>query len=169
MSNEISAGSSPGDAIKRLSGIARDVRHTINVGAGGSRTDHLALFEIDGVRLCFRGDDPVPIKEGDELAVVWEPGEKGYGTVLAFHNRTLDVRDHDVRPTGCTGCGCSTFILGAFMAATAVYAGLERDWDRLAIAIVILVLLWMVHRIGQITERKTAEKQRQVDELLDSA
>lgn len=152
----------------RLTGIAQNVRHTIHVSAGGSQTDHLALFEIDGTRLCFRGRAPVSIKEGDDMAVVWEPGEKGIHTVLAFHNRTLDVRDHDVRPGGCTGCGCGTGILAVAMVAAAAYGAYTGQWTRVALALGILAILLVVHLIGRATERERDEKLRQVNELLDA-
>lgn len=153
--------------MERLAGIAENVRHTVHVSAGGSQTDHLALFEIGGVRLRFRGRQPVAINEGDELAVVWEPGDKGFQTVLAFHNRTVDARDHDVRPFGC-GCGCSAplaLVLIAYSAWTAVD---RRDWlyagGALALAVVILVL----HGAARRADQATAEKLRQVDALLDA-
>lgn len=153
--------------MERLTGIAENVRHTVHISAGGSRTDHLALFEIGGTRLSFRGDAPVSLKEGDDLAVVWEPGDKGIHTVLGLHNRTLDIRDHDVRPQGCTGCGCSSGFLAVAMLLSPVYGAYTGEWGHVAIALVVLAILLGVHGLGRATERKSAERLRQVNQLLD--
>ncbi|HEU4884981.1 MAG TPA: hypothetical protein VFT45_22165 [Longimicrobium sp.] len=151
----------------RLTGIAENVRHTVHVSAGGSRTDHLALFEIGGVRLRFRGREPVAIKEGDDLAVVWEPGDKGFQTVLAFHNRTVDARDHDVRPLGC-GCGCSIPLI-VLLIVFAVWAAVDRrDWLYVAGALAAAVVVLVVHHSARRSDQEFAEKLRQVNDLLDS-
>lgn len=152
--------------MERLAGIAENVRHTIDVSAGGSRTDHLALFEIGGVRLSFRGREPVSIDEGDELVVVWEPGEKGFQTVLAFHNRTVGARDHDVRPNGCAGCGCSPPLLISLLLVSAGFAAADGRWDRVAVRVALLLLVLAIAWIARRTARDHAERLRQVDELL---
>ncbi|HEX6367462.1 MAG TPA: hypothetical protein VF006_00940 [Longimicrobium sp.] len=149
----------------RLAGIAEDVRHTVHVTRGGSQTDHLALFEIGGTRLCFRGRAPVPIKEGDDLAVVWEPGEKGIHTVLAFHNRSLDVRDDDVR-SELSGCGCSPFFV-LLMVVLGVLAAARGSWIGGAAALAVAVAAVLVTRRVRTAEREKAERLRQVNEMLD--
>lgn len=151
----------------RLAGIAENVRHTVHVTSGGSRTDHLALFEIDGTRLCFRGSAPVSIKEGDELAVVWKPGDKGIHTVLGYHNRTLDVRDRDVRPGGCTGCGCSVVVLVILAVVIGWNAVDQRDWMFALIATAAAAVAIVTHLAGRRNDRATAETLRQVNALLD--
>lgn len=152
----------------RLAGIAEDVRHTVHVSAPGSRTEHLVLFEIAGTRLCFRADAPVAIKDGDDLVVVWEPGQKGIQAVRAFHNRTVDARDHDVRPEGCTGCGCSTFVIVPLILIS-TWAAVDRgDWFNAALLPAAAMTLFIVHLMGRRTAQRTAEKLRGVDGLLDA-
>jgi hypothetical protein len=152
----------------RLAGTAEDVRHTVHVSASGSRTEHLVLFEIAGTRLCFRADAPVAIKDGDDLAVVWEPGDKGFNTVLAFHNRTVDARDHDVHTEGCTGCGCSTFVILPLLLIS-TWAAVDRDdWFDTVLLLAAAVTLLIVHLMGHRTAQRTAEKLREVDDLLDA-
>ncbi|HYR12444.1 MAG TPA: hypothetical protein VEQ60_31945 [Longimicrobium sp.] len=153
--------------MERLAGIAEDVRHTVHVSAGGSRTDHLVLFEIGGTRLSFRGNAPVAIKEGDDLVVVWEPGDKGFNTVLAFHNRTVDAHDHDVYAGGCTGCGCSVVVLVILALVIGWDAVVQRDWVLGVIAAVIAVVVIAAHLAGRINERTTADKLDEVNALLD--
>jgi uncharacterized membrane protein len=154
--------------MERLAGIAEDVRHTVHVSAGGSRTDHLVLFEIGGTRLSFRGGAPVAIKEGDDLVVVWEPGDKGFNTVLAFHNRTVDARDHDIYAGGCTGCGCSVVVLVILALVIAWDAVDQRDWAFALIAAVLAAVAIVTHLVGRRNDRATAEKRQQADALLDA-
>jgi hypothetical protein len=153
--------------MNRIDGIAENVRHTVHVSAGGSRTDHLALFEIGGTRLSFRGDKPVSIKEGDDLAVVWEPGDKGIHTVPGYHNRTLDIRDHDVRPQGCGGCGCTALLVIGAALVSVVRAVQRADWLHVALGLAAAAVVFALHRLGRRSEHEAAEKLRQVDALLD--
>lgn len=153
--------------MQRLDGIAENVRHTIHVSAGGSGTDHLALFEVDGVRLSFRGTSPVAIKDGDDLSVVWAEGDKGFDTVLAFHNHTLDVRAHDINAGGCTGCGCTVVVLLMTALAIGWDAVEQQDWVFGLIAIVVASVGIGAHLAGRIYERRTADRLREAHELLD--
>jgi sugar/nucleoside kinase (ribokinase family) len=148
----------------RLAGIAENVRHTVHVTRSGSQTDHLALFEIGETRLCFRGGAPVSIKEGDELVVVSEPGENGIHTVLAFHNRTLDVRDTDIRDE-LTGCGCPFF--AGLMAMYAVLAAVAGEWLHAVAVLGVAVAAVLVTRRARTVKRETEERLREVHRLLD--
>jgi|GEM_PF-6248292 len=152
--------------MERLAGTAEAVRHTVNVSHGGRQTDHLALFEIGGRRLCFRGRAPVSIKEGDELVVVTEPGEKGIHTVLAFHNRTLDVRDDDVR-NELAGCGCSPFFILTIAVIGALAAAGGKWLGGVAALMVAVVALLVRGRVRTVT-RETEERLREVHRLLDA-
>lgn len=151
--------------MQRLAGIAREVRHTVHVTRGGSQTDHLALFEIEGTRLCFRGRAPVPVKEGDELVVVWEPAEQGIHTVLAFHNRTLDARDYDVR-NELQGFGCGPFFIG-FMLLCGVLTAAGGNWVGGVAALAVGVVAVLVNRRVRTVTRETGDRLQQVNQLLD--
>jgi hypothetical protein len=154
--------------MERLDGTAENVRHTIHVSAGGSRTDHLALFEINGVRLSFSGRAPVAIKDGDELSVVCEPGDKGFDTVLAFHNHTLDVRAHDLYADGCTGCGCTVLILFVMALVIAWNAVDTVDWMFALMAATFVVVGIAIHLASRRNDRAIAQKREQADALLDA-
>jgi hypothetical protein len=151
----------------RLTGIAKNVRHTVHVSAEGRRTDHLALFEIGGTRLSFRGSDPVSIEEGDDLVVVWEPGEKGVGHVLAFDNRTLDVRDHEVRAGGFAGCGCSALFSVIVFVPLGVMAVSDRSWSDAVLPFAIVTVGVVLYFLSRRAEREQAALTQEVEELLD--
>jgi L-lactate utilization protein LutB len=152
--------------MQRIDGVAQDVRHTVHVTHGGSQTDHLALFEIGDTRLSFRGRAPVSIKEGDELAVVWEPGDKGIHTVVAFHNRTLDVRDDDVR-NELQGIGCSRGFV-VFMAICGVLTAAGGNWIGGLAALAVAVVAVLVTRRARTVASETEERSREVHRLLDA-
>ena len=151
--------------MQRIAGIAREVRHTVEVSHGGSQTDHLALFEIEGTRLCFRGRAPVPIKEGDEVAAVWEPGDKGIHDVLAFHNRTLDVRDHNVH-NSLEGIGCGSFFI-AFMGIGGVLTAISGNWIGGMAMVAFAVLAVRLNRRVRTVKGETENKLQQVQALLE--
>lgn len=154
--------------MERLAGTAKNVRHTVQVRSEGRRTDHLALFEIDGRRLCFRGLAAVSIEEGDDLVVVWEPGEKGIHTVVAYRNRTLDVRDHDLHPQGCTGCGCTTVLLLLALVFSLAVTVAEDDWISAAFLLVLLLVFVVLYWAARRADAQTAERRARAERLLDA-
>lgn len=151
----------------RLAGIAKNVRYTVHVSAGGRRTDHIALFEIDGTRLSFRGGEPVSIEEGDELVVVWEEGEKGIGTVLAFDNLTLDVRDFNVRAGGCAGCGCLGLFWILLFVPLGVTANTDRSWSDAVLPFSIAAAGVVLYVLARRADREHGERLQEVEEMLD--
>jgi putative Ca2+/H+ antiporter (TMEM165/GDT1 family) len=153
--------------MERLAGTAKNVRHTVQVRSEGRRTDHLVLFEIAGKRLRFRGLEPVSIQAGDELVVVCEPGDKGFHTVLAYHNRTLDVRDHDLHPHGCTGCGCAPVLVPLILLGWFAYSITEEGWFEAAIPILFLIVFVGVYLPARRADAETAERREEAEHLLD--
>jgi hypothetical protein len=100
--------------METLQGTVTRARHTTHVSGNGSRTttQHIAILEIGGVLVTYRGSAPVLIERGDEVRVV---GMQGNGErtldALAYYNLSRDVEDDSLaRP----GCACGVLLMVIF-------------------------------------------------------
>jgi hypothetical protein len=80
-----------------LRGPVCDVRHSASVSGGADQTvttTHIAIFRINGQLVRASANEPLLIRDGDELVVVGA-GTAGVFRALAYHNRTTGVRGSD--------------------------------------------------------------------------
>jgi len=156
--------------METLQGRVTHARHTTDTTGNSARTitQHIAIFEIEGVRVTFRGAQPVAVEPGDEVRVVGTLRGQGAMDALGYRNLTRGVVEDGIGRSGCAFglmwlvfCGLAGAVIAALAAGESPVATARQivpAWAWIAAAVLLVAAV--------VVDRNAAARRTRVLALL---